>query len=106
MTREAFLIALMAAWAPAASLAQDTPQPKYPPGFDCETLPAGDEREACRESELTPTMDSEQNDGRSITGAGPESPGSVSPPTFPDEPGNDNRDSGPGSGGGSGGVGN
>jgi hypothetical protein len=30
----------------------------------------------------------------------------VSPPTFPDEPGNENRDSGPGSSGGAGGVGN
>jgi hypothetical protein len=41
-----------------------------------------------------------------LSGAGPETPGSVSPPTFPDEPGNENRDSGPGSSGGAGGVGN
>jgi hypothetical protein len=51
-------------------------------------------------------MDSDQNDQRSVTGAGSESPGSVSPPTFPDEPDNENRDSGPGSSGGAGGVGN
>ena len=104
MMRAAFLIGLMAA--STAAIAQDAPQPKYPPGFDCETLPAGDEREACRESEFNPTMDNDQDNGSSMTGAGPESPGSVSPPTFPDEPGNENRDSGPGSSGGSGGVGN
>ena len=49
-------------------------------------------------------MDSDQTHDRSLTGAGPETPGSVSPPTFPGEPGNENRDSGPGSNGG--GVGN
>lgn len=87
---------------PAAAFAQDAPQPTYPPGFDCTTLPPGDEREARRQSELDPAMDED----RSVTGATPESPGSVSPPTFPDEPGNENRDSGPGSSGGAGGVGN
>jgi hypothetical protein len=104
--KRAFLIGLMAVWAPVAVFAQDTPQPKYPPGFDCETLPAGDEREACRQAELSPTMESDQNDARSMIGAGPETPGSVSPPTFPNEPGNENRDSGPGMNGGAGGVGN
>ena len=104
--KRAFLIGLMAVWAPVAAFAQDTPQPKYPPGFDCETLPAGNEREACRQSELNPTMESDQNDARSIAGAGPETPGSVSPPTFPDEPANENRDSGPGVNGGAAGVGN
>lgn len=103
MKRVALLTAVMAAWMPAQVIAQDVPQP---PGFDCATLPPGDKREACRQSELNPTMDSDQNDGRSVTGAGSESPGSVSPPTFPDEPGNENRDSGPGSSGGAGGVGN
>ena len=103
MKRVALLGAVAAACMPALAFAQDALQPKYPPGFDCATLPSDDEREACRESELNPTMDSDQNDGRSITGAGSESPGSVSPPTFPDEPGNENRDSG---NGGAGGVGN
>jgi hypothetical protein len=106
MTRAAFLIGIMLTSMPAVALAQDVPKPKYPPGFDCAKLPAGDEREACRQSELDPKTDSDRNDGRSITGAGPETPGSVSPPTFPDEPGNENRDSGPGSDGGAGGVGN
>jgi hypothetical protein len=106
MKRVALLTAVLAAWMPAQAFAQEVPQPKYPPGFDCATLPPGDEREVCGQSELNPTMDSDQNDGRSVTGAGSESPGSVSPPTFPDEPGNDNRDSGPGSSGGAGGVGN
>jgi hypothetical protein len=105
MLRAAFLIGLMAAWTPMAALAQDAPQPKYPPGFDCETLPAGEAREACRKSALDPTMDSDRDD-HSLTGAGPETPGSVSPPTFPDEPGSETRDSGPGSSGGAGGVGN
>jgi hypothetical protein len=106
MIRAAFLIGLMLPWAPALAIAQDPPQPKYPPGFDCTTLLVGDEREACRQSELDPKADGDQNDGRSITGAGSETPGSVSPPTFPDQPGNENRDSGPGSDGGGGGVGN
>ena len=90
----------------ALGFAQDAPQPKYPPGFDCATLPPGDEHEACRQSELNSTMESDQNDGRSISGTAPETPGSVSPPTFPDEPGNENRDSGPGSNGCAGGIGN
>jgi hypothetical protein len=106
MKRMTLLSAMAAACLPALAFAQDAPQPKYPPGLDCGTLPSDNEREACRESELNPAMDGHQNNGRSITGAGPESPGSVSPPTFPDEPGNENRDSGPGSNGGAGGVGN
>lgn len=95
---------MIVAWALAPAIAQDAPQPKYPPGFDCATLPAGDEREACRQSELNPKTN--DNQGRSITGAGSETLGSVSPPTFPNEPGSENRDSGPGSDGGAGGVGN
>ena len=106
MTRAAFLMALMVVWAPTSALAQDAPQPQYPPGFDCDSLPTDDEREACRQSELSPTMGTDQTDDRSITGAGTVTPGSVSPPTFPDEPGSENRDSGPGSKGGAGGVGN
>lgn len=104
MRPAALLIGTMLALVPTAAFAQDAPQPKYPPGFDCDTLPAGDEREACRQSQRKPTMD--QNDDRSLTGAGPETPGTVSPPTMPDQPDNENRDSGPGNSGGSGGVGN
>jgi hypothetical protein len=106
MKHVALVSTIVAAWLPTLVFAQDAPQPKYPPGFDCATLPPGDEREACRQSGLNPTMDGDQNDGQSLTGAGPETPGSVSPPTFPDEPGNENRDSGPGSNGGADGVGN
>ncbi len=106
MRQAALLIGTLAASVPAVALAQDTPQPKYPSGFNCATLPAGEEREACRQSQLKPKTEGDQNDGRSITGADPETPGSVSPPTFPDEPGNENRDSGPGTEGGTGGVGN
>jgi len=97
---------MAAACMPALVFAQDAPQPKFPPGFDCETLAPGDEREACRQSKLNPAMDNDQHDERSVTGAGSETPGSVSPPTFPDEPGSESRDSGPGSSGGAGGVGN
>ena len=106
MKSAAFLVAMMAFWAPVLAAAQDAPQPKYPPGFDCATLAAGEEREVCEQSQLNPTMDSEQKEDRDITGAGPETPGSVSPPTFPDEPGNENRDGGPGSAGSGAGVGN
>jgi len=60
--KQVFLTAMVAACLPALAFAQDAPQPKYPPGFDCAKLPAGDEREACRQSELNPTMDNEQND--------------------------------------------
>jgi hypothetical protein len=102
----ALLFAVMAACMPAVAMAQDATQPKYPPGFDCATLPPGNEREGCQQTELNPTINGGQNGDRSVAGAGSETPGSVSPPTFPDEPGNENRDSGPGSGGGAGGVGN
>ena len=105
MKRLALLSAMAATSMPALVFAQDAPQPKYPPGFDCATLPPGDQREACRQSQLNPAADGNQDGERSVTGA-PETPGSVSPPTFPDEPGNENRDSGPGSSGGAGGVGN
>jgi hypothetical protein len=105
MKRIAFLAMVAMTCMPAVVFAQDAPQPKYSPGFDCATLPPGDEREACHQSKLNPTMDDDQNDG-DITGGSSETPGSVSPPTFPDEPGNENRDSGPGSSGGAGGVDN
>lgn len=107
MRHVAFLLGMMtAASLPYQALAQDAPQPNYPPSFDCAKLPAGDQREACRQSQLDPRADTDESDGRSITGAGSESPGSVSPPTFPDEPGSESRDSGPGIDGGAGGVGN
>jgi hypothetical protein len=104
--RAPLVIGLMAALASTSALAQDAPQPKYPPGFDCETLPAGDERDDCRQSPLTPATGRGQNDRSSLSGAALETPGSVSPPTFPNESGNDNRDNGPGSMGGAGGIGN
>ena len=104
MKRVALL--MLAASMPAQLFAQDVPQPKYPPGFGCDTLPPGDERAACRQSDLNPKTDSNEDGGRSVTGSGAESPGSMSPPTFPDEPGSENRDSGPGGEGGAGGVGN
>lgn len=92
--------------ASAMALAQDAPQPTYPPGYDCASVPAGSQREACEESQLSPKVEDDLNENRSITGAEPQTPGTVSPPTVPDEPGGENRDSGPGSKGGAGGVGN
>ncbi len=87
------------------ALAQDVPRPGYPPGFDCASVPAGSQREACEASQLGPVDDDPNEDG-SVTGAQPETPGTVSPPTMPDGPGGENRGSGPGSQGAAGGVGN
>jgi hypothetical protein len=91
---------------PAVALAQDVLQPKFPPGFDCASVPAGAEREECRQSQLNPTTDNDLNKDRFPTGGALQTPGTVSPPTVPNEPGSENRDSGPGSSSGAGGVGN
>lgn len=89
----------------APALAQDVPRPDYPPGFDCGSVPAGSQRQACEASQLGPVGDDPNGNG-SVTGAQPETPGTVSPPTMPDEPGGENRGGGPGSQGAAGGVGN
>jgi len=41
---------------PALAVADGTPQPKYPPGFDCSAVPAGSQRQACNRSHLDPPM--------------------------------------------------
>lgn len=84
------MIVAVLALMPLSALGQDTPHPKYPPGFDCANLSVGDEREDCRRSQLDPKADDDQDKGRAIFGA--ESPGSVSPPTVPDQPDNVNPD--------------
>ncbi|WP_119301212.1 hypothetical protein [Dongia deserti] len=86
--------------------AQDIAQSQYPPGLDCTSIPGGSEREACEESQLSPEVGDDLNEHRSTTGAEERTPGTVSPPTFPDEPDGETRDSGPGTQGGAGGVGN
>ncbi len=91
---------------PATAMAQDAPQQTYPPGYDCASVPAGSQREACEASQLTPHADDELHGEKSLTGPGQRTPGTVGPPTFPEEPGGETRDSGPGTEGGAGGVGN
>jgi hypothetical protein len=105
MKRASVLSPILMLAAPMMAVAQDVPQPKYPPGFDCASVPAGAEREACEESQLNPKADKEQTD-KSLTGTGSETPGTVSPPTVPDQPDNENRGTAPGTNGGAGGVGN
>jgi hypothetical protein len=84
-------------------MAQDTPQPTDPPGYDCASIPAGSQREACEESQLSRKVDNDLTDDRPATDQ--ETPGTVSPPTIPDQPDDRSRDSGPGIEGGAGGVG-
>lgn len=98
-----FVPALMLA---ASAMAQDAPQPTCPPGYDCASVPVGSQREACEESQLSPKADDELMDYRPATGADQETPGTPSPPTIPDQPDDRTRDSGPGTEGGAGGVGN
>jgi hypothetical protein len=91
---------------PAVALAQDAPQQTYPPGYDCAGVTVGSQREACEESQLSPQADDELDGEESIAGPGQRTPGTVSPPTLPEQPGSETRDSGPGTEGGAGGVGN
>jgi len=98
------LIVLLAA--PVVAAAQDAPQPHYPPGFNCATLPAGSQRDACEESQLSPKVNKDLNESKSPASGEQGTPGTVSPPTFPDEPDGESRDTGPGTEGGAGGVGN
>ncbi|HEV8390557.1 MAG TPA: hypothetical protein VGQ35_11975 [Dongiaceae bacterium] len=97
--------ALLAA-VPALASAQDVLQPKYPPGMDCAQVPAGSQREACGKSQLDPTIDTDLNKDRSTTSGPLQTPGTVSPPTVPNEPGSENRDTGSGSNDGTGVLGN
>ncbi len=91
--------------APVMTMAQDAPQPLYPPGYDCSSVPAGSQRAACEESQLGPTTGNPSDD-RPVTGAEPATPGTVSPPTVPDQPDGESRGSGSGTEGGAGGIGN
>ena len=61
MKRVAIVSMVAAACIPDSSWLR-TPQPKYPPGFDCATLPSDDEREACTKWQLSPTMDGNQDE--------------------------------------------
>jgi hypothetical protein len=41
---------------PAIALADGTPQPKYPPGWDCSAVAAGSQRQARNRSHLDPPI--------------------------------------------------
>lgn len=98
-----FFGAVLATAIPAMASAQDVMQPKFPPSFDCASVPAGSERDDCRRSRLSPD---DMTKGQTPTDGALQTPGTISPPTVPDEPGNENRDSGPGTAGTPGGIGN
>jgi hypothetical protein len=83
--------AILMTLAPAA-VAQDVTQPKYPPGFDCSTLPAGSQRQACQDLQLAPQDN--VNKSRTPTGGAVQTPGTVSPPTVPNQPMGENGNNG------------
>lgn len=103
MKTACFLGAVLATAIPAMASAQDVMQPKYPPGFDCAKVPPGSERDDCRRSQLSPN---DMIHGQTPADGALQTPGTISPPTVPDEPGNENRASGPGTAGTPGGIGN
>ena len=47
---------LLAAFIPLSAAAEDKPQPRYPPSFDCSAVAAGSQRQACNSSQLKPPM--------------------------------------------------
>ena len=51
-----FGVVLALAALPTMASAEDTPQPKYPLGFDCSSVAAGSQRQACNQSHLDPPM--------------------------------------------------
>jgi hypothetical protein len=77
-------LALMAM--PAAASAQGMAEPRFPPGFDCAHVAAGSSREGCMRSTLTPRIVPDMNRQRSITGQGMQTPGTIGPPTMPNQP--------------------
>jgi hypothetical protein len=83
--------AILAILAPAA-LAQTVAQPKYPPGFNCSAVPAGSQRQACQDSQLTPRGN--VNKEQLPAGGAVQSPGTVSPPTVPNQPTGENGNNG------------
>jgi hypothetical protein len=97
------LCGILMAAAPSICWAQDAPNPKYPPGFDCSAVPAGSQRQACQESQFNPANDATK--GQAPSGGVPPTPGTVSPPTVPDQPSGENGSSGAATGSGSDGAG-
>ena len=91
MKRAYVLGAVLMALAPAAT-AQTGTQPKYPPGFDCSAVPAGSQRQACQDSQLSSMGDVRKD--RSPTDGALQTPGTVSPPTVPNQPSGENGNNG------------
>jgi hypothetical protein len=83
--------AILMVLAPAAS-AQTIAQPKYPPGFDCSSVPAGSQRQACQDSQMAPQGN--VNTNQAPTGGAVQTPGTVSPPTVPNQPMGENGNNG------------
>ena len=77
---------------PLIASADDALQPKYPPGWDCSSVPAGSQRQACNKSHLDPPMgaipDTQRTQPQLITPQSqpPKLP-TGQPPTIPRLPG-------------------
>jgi hypothetical protein len=83
---------LLAALLPLAASAEDSVQPKYPPGFDCSAVPAGSQRQACNRSHLDPPMGSIEVPKRVqpdslVPPPNPQPLPTTKPPTIPRLPG-------------------
>jgi len=87
----------MAALLPTYAAAEGTPQPKYPPSFDCSAVPAGSQRQACNRSQLNPPMGAVPEQPRLkpqgiVPPPKPQRLPTAKPPTIPSLPGTiDNR---------------
>ena len=83
---------LLAGLIPLAASADGTLQPKYPPGFDCSSVPAGSQRQACNRSHLDPPMGTIEVPKRTQTDdqplrVAPQPLPTGKPPTIPRLPG-------------------
>ena len=92
MRLRVFGLVLAAAAFPAIASADATPQPNYPPGWDCSAVAAGSQRQACNRSQLNPPMDTVPTTKRNqpaLTIQRPQPPilPTVKPPTIPRLPG-------------------
>ncbi len=72
--------------------ADDKPQPKYAPGFDCSAVAAGSHRQACNRSQLKPPMGTAPETTRSkpqgiVPQVKPQRLPTAQPPTIPRLPG-------------------
>jgi hypothetical protein len=87
---------LLAALVPLSAAAEDRPQPKYPPSFDCSGVAAGSQRQACNSSQLKPPMGAipeptRPKPGRTVQQPLPQRLPTTRPPTVPTLPGTINN---------------